>query len=187
MRIHGKWHRSKQERDYGERRQEILKFYNKLRATRKEEVFPTVSEFCRLPVISMLKNFSEKDSQMIKKELNDTTINRLINDNLKLWQKRVEQEFLEVLGYAKYYAAEEVLLPVYRLTAIFNCSDCAKRYCETPLSLREACAHRCPGLSKKRKASFRWATNKFVKDTKVHSLILPAHTRILIQCLIEGN
>jgi hypothetical protein len=172
------------------RRADIGRYYNRLVEGKKNSVVPIWAEFRGLPVINALQEredlspFSSDTAHSPTEKPEKTTrtlesvlkyselIGGMINSDLKKWTDAALGAFDAILGKPNWKrASTRVLHPAERVTARFICLLCrrsSKYATAQSLDFREACAHQCPGRSKKAAAKWKWRAEQFAPDQKVH-------------------
>jgi hypothetical protein len=172
------------------RRADIGRHYNRLVEGKKNPVVPILSEFRGLPIINALQDREdlspflsdtahspsekpEKTTRILESELKHSElIGGMINSDLKKWTDAALGAFDAILGEPNWKrASTRVLHPAERVTARFICLLCRRssKYATVQsLDFREACAHQCPGQSKKAAAKWKWRAEQFAPDQKVH-------------------
>jgi hypothetical protein len=159
-------------------RSDVEKHYNSIRSSKIHPFLPSLPTFRQLPIINLLQSASTIESITIAQTLQSNPLMRgLLSDQLKQWAQTAKEDFAVLLGFPRKWknASKNVLHPVERATARFQCIRCgakAKSRGNTDdgcLDFAAACKHVCSigqGRVLKGKKG-KWNVSNFVKDEKV--------------------
>jgi hypothetical protein len=167
----GQRRRRIEEKTIRRHRQEVSNhYYTIIRAYK--EVFPTLATFRRLPIVSLVQSQRSSTENGITMDLGSPFFAKLLEDDLRSWREAAREDMSAILGSPSWKSASSQMLhPLDRLTAWFQCRRCQKAgYRSHPkrcLTFTAACAHLCPPREKKRRAKLVWDPTQFVKDEKV--------------------
>ena len=157
-------------------RADVEKYYDSLRSSKVYPFLPSLPSFRLLPIINLLQSASTTGGITIAQTLQSNSLmHNLLSDQLKQWAEKAKDDFAVLLGFQKGWknASKNVLHPVERVTARFQCIQCGvkakDRTDDGCLNFAAACKHVChvgrgrPIKGKK----VKWDVKNFVKDEKV--------------------
>lgn len=165
---------------YLKNRGDIERHYHSIRSSKVYPFLPSLPTFRQLPVINLLQSAPPTEDTTITQTLASNSLMRsLLSDQLKQWVEAAKGDFAVLLGFPKKWknASKNVLHPVERATARFQCIRCGtkekdrgKRTSDGCLNFAAACQHVCStgGRAMKGKRG-RWDASNFVTDDKVGS------------------